>query len=272
MNKPMDLSYIFNFRTKKGWVCTELSKLTKPFIDTAQIKTMILKGNLIDVFTEDIYPAEVTFDRHILSVERIHEELPHYILPGFIDAHIHIESSMLCPSRFAEAVIPHGTTCCISDPHEIANVMGIKGIEYMIRDTSILKIHYTAPSCVPATTFETSGAAITSQDIEELFKTYDLISLGEVMNVPGVISKDKEVLAKIGIAKKYRKPIDGHAPGLSGPSLREYVNQGISTDHECTSVKEAREKQSLGMKIMIREGTASRNLKDLLGLDRKSVV
>ncbi len=241
--------------------------LQKHFIGTVQNEDMKLKGNLVDVIAEDIYPVEITFDKTIKSVKKIGEEQPYYILPGFIDSHIHIESSMLCPSRFAEAVIPHGTTCTVSDPHEIANVSGIEGIAYMISDTTVLKVYYTAPSCVPATVFETSGAVITSDDIKELFKKYDLAALGEVMNFPGVVSGDEEVIKKIAAARTYSKPIDGHAPGLTGVNLEKYVAQGISTDHECTTLKEAQEKQELGMKIMIREGTASKNMKDLLGLD-----
>lgn len=227
---------------------------------------MKLKGNLVNVFTEDIYPVEVTFSKEIVSVAKINEEHSRYILPGFIDSHIHIESSMLCPSRFAEAVIPHGTTCTVSDPHEIANVMGIEGITYMLADTHLLKVYYTAPSCVPATAFETAGAQITASDIEELFKTYGLIGLGEVMNFPGVVAEDVAVTKKIRIARQYNKAIDGHAPGLSGVPLQKYVKQGIVTDHECTAFEEAEEKQELGMKIMIREGTASKNLTSLLGL------
>jgi adenine deaminase len=228
---------------------------------------MKLKGNLVNVFTEDIYPVEIAFGKKIVSIQEIDEVQPCYIVPGFIDSHIHIESSMLCPSRFAEAVIPHGTTCTISDPHEIANVMGVKGIEYMIRDTAVLKVYYTAPSCVPATPYETAGASLDAQDIETLFSQYDCVSLGEVMNVPGVISEDEDIIKKIGVARKYGKPIDGHAPGLSGVALQKYVSHGITTDHECTSLGEAEEKQRLGMKIMIREGSASQNLEDLLGLD-----
>jgi len=228
---------------------------------------MKLKGDLVDVFTEDIYPVEVEFKREIVSVQKISEEQPSYILPGFIDSHIHIESSMLCPCRFAEAVVPHGTTCTVSDPHEIGNVMGIEGIEYMIRDTCVLKVYYTAPSCVPATAYETSGAVIDGEDIENLFNHCDLIGLGEVMNFPGVIAGDDGIMKKIALTRKYGKPIDGHAPGLTGVDLRTYVEKGISTDHECTSLEEAKEKQQLGMKIMIREGSASKNMKDLLGLN-----
>lgn len=221
----------------------------------------------MDVCTEEVYPAEVEFNETIVSVKRIDEEQSPYILPGFIDAHIHVESSMLCPCRFAEAVVPHGTTCTVSDPHEIGNVMGVKGIEYMIKDARVLKVYYTAPSCVPATGFETSGAFIDAEDIDVLFKKYGLIALGEVMNFPGVIAEDEEVMKKIETAKKYNNPIDGHAPGLSGIDLKKYVEKGILTDHECTTLEEAREKQQLGMKVMIREGTASKNMKDLLGLD-----
>lgn len=237
------------------------------FILYQKKRHMRVKGNLVDVFSEDIYPAEVEFDSTIVSVKRISEEQSLYILPGFIDSHIHVESSMLCPSRFAEAVVPHGTTCTISDPHEIGNVMGMEGIRYMIRDTQILKVYYTAPSCVPATLYETSGAAITVEDIKELFSEYGFLALGEVMNFPGVISRDEVTMKKILIARKYGKRIDGHAPLLSGADLLKYVEEGISTDHECTSLEEAEEKQRFGMKIMIREGTASRNLRDLLGLD-----
>lgn len=227
---------------------------------------MHLKGTLVNVFTEDIYPATVEFDRTIKSVRERAKEQNYYILPGFIDAHIHIESSMLCPSRFAEAVVPHGTTCTVSDPHEIANVMGVKGIAYMIQDTTVLKVYYTAPSCVPATAFETGGAVLNAHDIEALFHEYDLVALGEVMNFPGVVRKDRDIMTKIETAQKYKKPIDGHAPGLSGDDLQQYIGTGITTDHECISLKEAEEKQRLGVKIMLRQGTASKNLKDLLGL------
>lgn len=227
---------------------------------------MHLKGNLVNVFTEEIYPVEITFRERIESITEISEELSTYILPGFIDAHIHLESSMLCPSRFAEAVIPHGTTCVVSDPHEIANVMGKEGIAYMIKDTGVLKVHYTAPSCVPATPFETSGAVLKAEDLEELLD-HGLLGLGEVMNYPGVISGDEPVLKKIETAKRLKRHIDGHAPGLSGIDLQKYSGHGITTDHECTSLKEAEERQRLGMKIMIREGTASKNMRDLLGLN-----
>lgn len=228
---------------------------------------MNITGNLVNVFTGDIYPVEITFNTTITKIKKISTEQSQYIIPGFIDSHIHIESSMLCPSRFAQAVVPHGTTSTVSDPHEIANVMGVKGITYMISDTNTLKIFYSAPSCVPATAYETSGAVLDPKDIKKLFEMYDLISLGEVMNFPGVISGDKTITRKIEIAKKYKKPIDGHAPGLTGEDLQVYIKYGITTDHECTTLKEAQQKQNLGMHIMMREGTASKNLQDLLGLE-----
>jgi adenine deaminase len=227
---------------------------------------MHLKGTLVNVFTEDVYPVAIEFNQNIVSVREIKEEQSHYILPGFIDSHIHIESSLLCPSRFAQAVVPHGTTCTVSDPHEIANVMGVDGITYMMQDTSVLKVFYTAPSCVPATAFETAGAVVDAHTIHMLFEEYDLVALGEVMNFVGVINGDKDIMAKIAIAQQYKKVIDGHAPGLSGDDLQLYLNHGIGTDHECVSLKEAEEKQRLGVKIMLREGTASKNVKDLIGL------
>ena len=227
---------------------------------------MKLKGNLVNVFTEDIYPAEISFDSVITSIRPVSQEQQSYLLPGFIDAHIHVESSMVCPSRFAEAVVPHGTTCTISDPHEIANILGIEGIAYMIKDSQVLKIFYTAPSCVPATPFETSGAVLSAETIEHLFQTYPLIGLGEVMNFPGVVAGDPDLLEKISVAHTYEKPIDGHAPGLTGIPLQKYCSMGIFTDHECTRREEAQEKQELGMQIMIREGTASKNFKALLGV------
>jgi adenine deaminase len=249
-------------------VCSKYGRLRqKRYIRQDILSTMDIKGTLVNVFTGDMYPVQVEFSNRIISIKEINQELPVYILPGFIDSHIHIESSMLCPSRFAEAVVPRGTTCTISDPHEIANVMGMKGVAYMMEDTSVLKVYYTAPSCVPATPYETAGAVLTAHDVKELLTEHGLIALGEVMNYPGVVQGDREVLEKIGIATQCKKPIDGHAPGLSGESLQKYVYHGISTDHECTTYEEAEEKQKLGMKIMIREGTASKNLKDLRGLN-----
>ena len=228
----------------------------------------MIRGNLVNPFTEEIYPAEIEIhDGMVECVRQIEGSFNQYVLPGFIDAHIHIESSMLAPSRFAEAVVPHGTTSVVSDPHEIANVMGISGIKYMIKDASTvpLNVFFTAPSCVPATHFETSGAVIGSKDIDDLFKYEEIVALGEMMNFPGVLSDDHGVMAKIAAAKNHGKPVDGHAPLLSGNDLCRYISAGISTDHECTVKEEVIEKRKLGMKVMLRQGSSAKNLADLIG-------
>ena len=227
----------------------------------------IIKGNYVNVFTEEVYPAEIEVkDGMVKCLREIEGNFSGYILPGFIDSHIHIESSMLAPSRFAEAVVPHGTTAIVADPHEIANVMGISGIEYMMEDSAStpLQVFFTAPSCVPATNFETSGAILGPKEIDQLMSDDQVVALGEMMNFPGVIGKDPTVMKKIQIAHNYQKPVDGHAPLLSGTELCGYVAAGISTDHECTQISEALEKKQLGMKIMIREGSSARNLEDLI--------
>ncbi len=226
----------------------------------------LIKGNILNVFTGEIYPAEIKIESGIIScVNRIKGDFEGIIIPGLIDAHIHIESSMLTPAFFAQAVVPHGTVGVVADPHEIANVMGIEGIDYLIGDSSKvpLRFFYTAPSCVPATPFETSGATISHQKIEALMQKEEIVALGEMMNFPGVIHEDPEVLKKIEIAHKHNKPVDGHAPLLSGVDLCKYTSAGISTDHECSTLEEAREKKELGMKIMIREGSSAQNLESL---------
>ncbi|MGB7970148.1 MAG: adenine deaminase [Methanobacterium sp.] len=227
---------------------------------------VLVKGNLLNVSTEEIYGAEINIQNGIITcVKPVNHEFKGLILPGFIDAHIHIESSMLTPSRFAEAVVPHGTTSIVADPHEIANVLGLDGINYMVKDASTvpLKVFLTAPSCVPATIFETSGAKISTEEIRSLLKEDNVVALGEMMNFPGVICDDPEVMAKIDTAIKIGKPIDGHAPLLSGSELCKYIKSGISTDHECSKANEAIEKRRLGMKLMLREGSSAKNLKDL---------
>ena len=234
---------------------------------------MHLEGNLVNVFTEEIYPARVSIKNDkIVEIKELKKNLSKYILPGFIDSHVHIESSMLCPSRFAEAVIPHGTTCIITDPHEIANVLGVQGIEYLREDSlkSPLRVFFTAPSCVPATIFETSGAKLGVKEIERLLKRDWIIGLGEVMDYNGVINENTEILQKINIAKKMKKKIDGHAPLLNGLNLCKYISFGIDSDHECTSYKEALEKVKLGMKLMIRQGSATKNLKSLIKIAKIS--
>ncbi len=228
----------------------------------------MINGNLVDVEREEIYPAEILFGTKIIKIKEKKNDGKNFLLPGLIDSHIHIESSLLCPSRFGEVAVPHGTTAVIADPHEIANICGMEGINYMIADsTSPLKIFFTAPSCVPSTGFETNGALLDAKKIEELMKIEEVIALGEVMNFKGVIDGEKDLIEKIEMAKKYGKKIDGHAPKLSGRELERYVSFGISTDHECTSIEEAKEKMEKGMKIMIREGSSAKNLKDLLGLN-----
>lgn len=191
------------------------------------------------------------------------------ILPGFIDSHIHIESSMITPAQFARIAVRHGTTSVVCDPHEIANVMGIKGIEMMIENASEVpfNFYFSAPSCVPATPFETSGAGIDSKGIEYLLKKDEIVALGEMMNFPGVINGDEEVLRKLELARKYEKPIDGHAPLLSREDLNKYLEQGISTDHECSNIMEALEKKVKGMKIMVRDGSSAMDMEGLFNID-----
>lgn len=230
---------------------------------------MKISGQLIDIHNRQIYPAQITLKgRNIEKVERVKSAQGNYILPGLTDAHIHIESSMVTPGSFSKAAVSRGTTAVVSDPHEIANVLGIPGVRYMINDAARvpLKFYFGAPSCVPATTFESAGATIDSSGINELLQLPEIKYLAEMMNFPGVIYSDPEVSRKIEIAKKYNKPIDGHAPGVRGDALKSYVAAGITTDHECTSIEEAREKISLGMKILIREGSAAKNLDDLKDL------
>ena len=236
---------------------------------------MIVRGNILNVFTDEIYPGEIKIENGIIqSIKEIDQYFNDIIVPGFIDAHIHIESSMVTPSRFAEVALRHGTTSVVCDPHEIANVMGMEGIEYMINDAKYapLKFNFTAPSCVPPTKYETSGATITSDDIESLMKRDEFVGLSEVMDYMGVINGDEEVLKKIEIAKKYNKVIDGHAPLLTGEDLQKYIKAGITTDHECTTRKEVIEKKRLGMKIMIREGSESHTMEEFVNLNTDFIV
>lgn len=191
-----------------------------------------------------------------------------YILPGFIDSHVHIESSMLVPSEFARLAVVHGTVATVSDPHEIANVCSIKGVEFMIENgkTVPFKFNFGAPSCVPATVFETAGAALDSKNVEELLKRDEIKYLSEMMNFPGVLFKDEEVIKKIAAAHRLNKPVDGHAPGLRGEKAKQYIEAGIYTDHECFTAEEALDKLKYGMKILIREGSAAKNFEALIDL------
>ena len=229
-----------------------------------------ISGNLVDVHQQEIYPAEIIVKgKKILSITRNLElKTQNYILPGFIDSHVHIESSMLVPSEFARLAVVHGTIATISDPHEIANVCGMEGVEFMIENgkTVPFKFNFGAPSCVPATTFETAGAALNSADVEKLLKRDEILYLSEMMNFPGVLFKDEEVMKKIAAAHGLNKPVDGHAPGLRGEKAKQYIDAGIYTDHECFTAEEALDKLNYGMKILIREGSAAKNFEALIGL------
>jgi len=233
---------------------------------------MVIKGKLVDIPAKRIYPAELTIaGKKIFSILELpaDAQVPDiFISPGFIDAHVHIESSMLVPSEFARLAVVHGTVATVSDPHEIANVLGIAGVEFMVENAGQTPFHFYfgAPSCVPATVFETAGAALQSAEVDQLLSRTEIKYLSEMMNFPGVLQGDTEVLKKIASAKKYNKPVDGHAPGLRGENARNYINAGISTDHECFTADEALEKLGMGMKILIREGSAARNFEALADL------
>ncbi|WP_327786098.1 adenine deaminase [Borreliella garinii] len=227
-----------------------------------------MEANYIDIFNKEIYPASITIENgYIVSIKKIDAILKEYVLPGFIDAHIHIESSFLIPSNFAHLVVQHGTVATISDPHEIANVNGIDGINFMINNSkkTEFKFFFGAPSCVPALSseFETSGHVLDDQDVDKLMKSNDIYYLSEVMDFKGVINKDVGIINKINSALKRNKVVDGHAPGLSPYLTLKYVSSGISTDHECSTIEDARYKLSLGMKIIIREGSAAKNFESL---------
>ena len=230
------------------------------------------RGNIVDIFNEVIYNGNVTVENgKIISIEKSSENINQddpFIMPGFVDAHVHIESSLLIPSEFARLAVVHGTVATISDPHEIANVCGMKGVEFMIENgkTVNFKFHFGAPSCVPATIFETAGDELNSDDVDKLLQMPEIFYLSEMMNFPGVLNGDKEVLKKIASSHKYNKPVDGHAPGLRGSDAKKYIEAGISTDHECFTEEEAAEKLKYGMKILIREGSAAKNFEALVNL------
>ncbi len=232
---------------------------------------MKISGKIIDVSRKEIYEGEICITgERINEIRKKNDVDDVYIMPGLIDAHIHIESSMLTPGAFASAAVSRGTIGAVSDPHEIANILGIEGIDFMISDgkRTPFKFYFGAPSCVPATVFETAGAKLGPEEIRELLMRDEIKYLAEVMNFPGVINENKDVLDKIEIAIKLNKPVDGHAPGITGNPLKKYIASGITTDHECNSLDEALEKISLGMKIIIREGSAGRNLNALKDLYR----
>ena len=230
---------------------------------------MNVKGNIVDILNKRIFKGEVCIENgQISAIREVNHEVENYILPGFVDAHIHIESSMVVPSEFAKIAVLHGTVATVSDPHEIANVLGVQGVYFMIENGKKvpLKFNFGAPSCVPATSFESAGAVINADDIKLMMENPDINYLAEMMNYPGVLLDDEEVLQKIEHAKNNNKPIDGHAPGLRGDDVTKYIAAGISTDHECFRYDEALEKLQKGMKILIREGSAAKNFEALIDL------
>jgi Adenine deaminase (EC 3.5.4.2) len=233
------------------------------------VRMTSMQGNLVDIRARRIYPAEVEIDNgRITRITEVAGPVNGYILPGFVDAHVHVESSMLIPSEFARLAVLHGTVATVSDPHEIGNVLGVEGVEFMIANGKKTPFHFFfgAPSCVPATVFETAGAAIDAAQVEALLQKPEVLYLSEMMNFPGVLNGDPEVMAKIAHAHRLGKPVDGHAPGLRGEEARRYIAAGISTDHECFTAEEALDKLKHGMKILIREGSAAKNFEALIGL------
>jgi adenine deaminase len=233
------------------------------------MQTTTIQGQYVDILHKRIYPAILSIeDGMIVSITECDEAPNQFILPGFIDSHVHIESSMLVPSSFARLAVVHGTIGTISDPHEIANVCGLEGVQYMIDNGKKVPFHFFfgAPSCVPATAFETAGAVIDSVDIAKLLASPDIFYLSEMMNFPGVLQQDAEVMQKIKAAHAIGKPVDGHAPGLMGDLAKQYIAAGISTDHECFTIEEAVDKLSFGMHILIREGSAAKNFEALYEL------
>ncbi|TPE43749.1 adenine deaminase [Pontibacter mangrovi] len=228
-----------------------------------------VSGHIIDIHSQEIYQGTVHVSNgRISKIVREATDSTRYILPGFVDAHVHVESSMLVPCEFARLAVPHGTVATVSDPHEIGNVLGVRGVEYMIENGKKVpfKFYFGAPSCVPATPFETAGAEITAADIEQLFQREEIKYLAEMMNWPGVLHRDPQVMEKIELAKKYGKAVDGHAPGLMGEDAAKYASAGITTDHECFTAEEALDKLAVGMKILIREGSAAKNFEALIPL------
>ncbi len=238
----------------------------------------IVEGNLIDIENREFYPCAISISKgKIINIERNNNSYDQYISPGFIDAHVHVESSMLMPAEFSKLVISNGTVGVIADPHEIANVLGVEGVELMISngEKAPLKFFWGIPSCVPATSFDKPGAVLSVDDTDKLAKSGKFTMLSEVMNIPGVINNDPDVIGKIEIAKKYQLKIDGHAPELVGDALSSYIAHGIETDHESSTIEEAEEKISKGMYIMIREGSAAKNydaLKSLIATHTDNVM
>lgn len=232
-------------------------------------ESFTIDGKIVDIIERKIKPGGIVIEEGRITDTRQHNMVPdHFILPGLIDSHIHIESSMMIPSEFARQAVVHGTVATVSDPHEIANVMGIDGIRFMIANGKRVpfKFYFGAPSCVPATPFETAGATIGLKETDELLQMKEIHYLSEMMNYPGVLAGQEEVMKKIALAKSRHKPVDGHAPGLKGVQAQKYIAAGISTDHECFTLEEATEKIQMGMNILMREGSAAKNFNTLMPL------
>lgn len=228
-----------------------------------------ISGTIVDVVAGRIFSGTLTVKNGIIdSIVEESVDTDIFILPGLIDAHIHVESSMLIPSEFARLAVVHGTVATVSDPHEIANVLGIPGVKFMIENGRKVPFYFYfgAPSCVPATGFETAGAILGAEEVEELLSMPEVKYLSEMMNFPGVLFGDPDVKAKLEAARRWSKPVDGHAPGLRGAQAEAYINAGISTDHECTTLEEASEKIGYGMHILLREGSAARDFETLFPL------
>ena len=256
------------FSTISIWACTAEGGTTGGNSDIEN-EAKIVYGNIVDVVSRRIYLGKITIcngkitDIQEIEAEECKEQV--FILPGFIDAHIHIESTLMTPQNYARMAVANGVVAAVCDPHEIANVLGVEGIEFMISDGKGVRFNfnYTVPSCVPSTQFETSGAVLGPQEVTQLLGKKEVVALAEVMNVPGVVNNDPDMMAKLQAAKDAGKPIDGHAPKITGEMLEIYTNAGISTDHECVSIEEAKEKLALGMSIIIREGSAACNFDTL---------
>ena len=234
--------------------------------------TKTIVGNIVDIPGRSIFPGRIVIENgKIASItpdSSLGSETLPYILPGFIDSHIHIESTLMVPENYARLAVANGVTAAVCDPHEIANVLGMEGVDYMIENGKTVRFnfHFTAPSCVPSTPFETAGAALGPDEISRLIGRREIVGLAEMMNVPGVVYADKDVMAKVNATHAAGKPVDGHAPKISGDMLKKYVEAGITTDHECETQEEATEKIALGMKILIREGSAARDFDSLYPL------
>jgi adenine deaminase len=231
--------------------------------------TFSLSGQIVDLCHSRIFPGTVTVSgEKILEITPSDTDETRLIMPGFVDSHIHIESTMVPPTEFARMAVCHGTVAAVSDPHEIANVMGVEGIDYMVRngERGHFKFFFGAPSCVPATPFETSGARLDADTIQALMERDDIYFLAEMMNYPGVLADDPEVLSKLEAARRKGKPIDGHAPMVTGKDIEKYIAAGVTTDHECYAIEDALDKLRLGMKILIREGSAAKNFDALIPL------